>query len=78
MTTGQLDSSTAQAISNEASGGSDSPGDAKRETEIRKVLKRMRLQIWAGALSGFCLALIIGAAFIAVVSQSLFHTSTAG
>lgn len=38
----------------------------RKSTE--KLLKRMRLQIWAGTLAGFFLALCIGAAFIAVVS----------
>lgn len=70
MTTGQLESSTAPSSSDEAATETDSPSESKRETEIRKVLKRMRLQIWAGALGGFCLALVIGAAFIAVVSTS--------
>ncbi|WVO16802.1 hypothetical protein L204_104488 [Cryptococcus depauperatus] len=38
-------------------------GDRKRA----KLIKRMRLQIWAGTLVGFFIALCIGAAFIAVV-----------
>jgi high-affinity iron transporter len=39
----------------------------RKSTE--KLLRRMRIQIWAGTLAGFFLALCIGAAFIAVVSS---------
>lgn len=39
-----------------------------RQTQTQKLVRRMRLQIWAGTISGFIIALAIGAAFIAVVS----------
>nr|ODN96639.1 high-affinity iron permease CaFTR1 [Cryptococcus depauperatus CBS 7855] len=42
-------------------------GDRKRA----KLIKRMRLQIWAGTLVGFFIALCIGAAFIAVFYTKL-------
>jgi len=40
----------------------------EQTVKIRKLIRRMRLQIWAGTISGFIVALAIGAAFIAVVS----------
>ena len=36
--------------------------------DVKQIVRRMRIQIWAGTLAGFVLALAIGAAFIAVVS----------
>jgi high-affinity iron transporter len=41
--------------------------DEEERKRTAKLLRRMRLQIWAGTLTGFFLALCIGAAFIAVV-----------
>ncbi|GAA6014600.1 hypothetical protein JCM8202_001595 [Rhodotorula sphaerocarpa] len=41
------------------------------EAEKRKVVRRMRLQIWAGAIIGLFIALCIGAAFIAVFFTTL-------
>lgn len=35
---------------------------------VQRLIRRMRIQIWAGTISGFVIALSIGAAFIAVVS----------
>lgn len=61
MTSGQLEVDTG-----------DAAADNHRSTQVQKLLKRMRIQIWAGALTGFLVALAIGAAFIAVVS--LFPT----
>lgn len=37
---------------------------------LKKLVRRMRIQVWAGAGAGFLIALAIGAAFIAVVSTS--------
>jgi high-affinity iron transporter len=68
MTTGRLapnsdnDASTLPSLQNGVS------ADESDKKSTAKILKRMRLQIWAGTLAGFVLALIIGAAFIAVVS----------
>lgn len=38
----------------------------KSEADKKRLVRRMRLQIWAGAVTGFLIALCIGAAFIAV------------
>lgn len=46
-------------------------GDEARAAGVKKLLKRMRVQIWAGALAGFLVALAIGAAFIAVFYTKL-------
>lgn len=55
------DGSNPQAIQDEAA-------DLAR---TRKIVRRMRIQIWAGTLSGFFIALCIGAAFIAVFYTKL-------
>lgn len=69
MTTGSLDSTpSSQNHEGEQSQENEREYDDK-EMQIKKLLKRMRIQIWAGALGGFLLALAIGAAFIAVVRQ---------
>ncbi|GAA6062655.1 hypothetical protein JCM10212_003467 [Sporobolomyces blumeae] len=39
--------------------------------EKKRIIRRMRLQIWAGALTGLFIALCIGAAFIAVFFTTL-------
>jgi high-affinity iron transporter len=49
--------------------------DEKADVEVddaskKRLVRRMRLQIWAGALAGLFIALCIGAAFIAVVSSA--------
>ncbi|KAK4685498.1 high-affinity iron transporter, partial [Tremellales sp. Uapishka_1] len=44
-------------------------GETKRRTQ--RLIKRMRIQIWAGTLSGFIIALSLGAAFIAVFYTKL-------
>jgi high-affinity iron transporter len=41
--------------------------DEENRVRIAKLIKRMRIQIWAGTIGGFIIALAIGAAFIAVV-----------
>lgn len=68
MTTGTLETSSASSDGNGEANQRDESSPADKEIQVRKLLKRMRLQIWAGALAGFLLALAIGAAFIAVVS----------
>lgn len=40
-------------------------------TRRNRLVRRMKLQIWAGAGAGLFIALCIGAAFIAVVSFSI-------
>ncbi|WVQ98338.1 hypothetical protein IAU59_005461 [Kwoniella sp. CBS 9459] len=64
MLTGKLaseDNSTTSVDNPAAANGS--PEDLEKR---RKLIRRMRIQIWAGTISGFLLALAIGAAFIAV------------
>jgi high-affinity iron transporter len=46
----------------------EDPTNGEQRARTRKLLRRMRIQIWAGTLAGFIIALAIGAAFIAVVS----------
>ena len=74
MTTGRR----SQPIDSQESTQADLQHGATLDEEERKrtakLLKRMRLQIWAGTLAGFFLALCIGAAFIAVVSCFTFYT----
>ncbi|WVR04857.1 hypothetical protein IAU60_001869 [Kwoniella sp. DSM 27419] len=43
--------------------GTSNPANLDRR---RKLIRRMRIQIWAGTITGFLMALAIGAAFIAV------------
>ncbi|KAL0060704.1 high-affinity iron permease [Marasmius tenuissimus] len=61
---GRFDSSTSsqqtQAQEN------DSTEDSSKQAQQRRLVKRMRLQIFLGAATGFFIALAIGAAFIAV------------
>lgn len=61
-------------LSNEIASNNGSAGDAEAPTNSitdkerrAKLVKRMRIQIWAGTGVGFFIALCIGAAFIAVV-----------
>ncbi|BEI80659.1 hypothetical protein CcaverHIS002_0111880 [Cutaneotrichosporon cavernicola] len=42
------------------------PDDGPHNEKVKRILKRMRYQIWAGTFAGFFIALSIGAAFIAV------------
>ncbi|OCF33775.1 high-affinity iron permease CaFTR1 [Kwoniella heveanensis CBS 569] len=58
--TTSLDNPDAIASGNPAHG---TPEDLEKR---RKLIRRMRIQIWAGTIAGFVLALAIGAAFIAV------------
>ena len=81
MTTGRLDSSTASPHHAESSTLIDGPlaqstlqeKDEQAQLRIKALLKRMRIQIWAGTIAGFIVALSIGGAFIAVVRVSKFH-----
>ena len=51
-----------------ASSNGENVASEKDDLDTRKtIIRRMRIQIWAGTLSGFFIALCIGAAFIAVV-----------
>ncbi|GAA6051076.1 hypothetical protein NBRC10513_000944 [Rhodotorula toruloides] len=45
--------------------------DSLEASERRRLIRRMRVQIWAGALVGLFIALCIGAAFIAVFFTTL-------
>lgn len=47
------------------------PDDGAHNARVKKIIKRMRVQIWAGTLTGFFIALCIGAAFIAVFYTKL-------
>jgi hypothetical protein len=42
--------------------------DLDHQQNVAAVVRRMKFQIWAGALSGLAIATAIGAAFIAIVS----------
>lgn len=86
MTTGRLDSgntsrSTLEDTTNSAvnydqhAQGASADADAGKPSDKRdrvaRLIRRMRVQIWAGAIGGFIVALAIGAAFIAVVSGGI-------
>ncbi|BEJ17555.1 hypothetical protein CspHIS471_0609560 [Cutaneotrichosporon sp. HIS471] len=47
------------------------PDDGPHNEKVRRILKRMRFQIWAGTFAGFFISLCIGAAFIAVFYTKL-------
>ncbi|KAK4058262.1 high-affinity iron permease [Microbotryomycetes sp. JL221] len=51
--------------------GDDVTAVEKNPQDKKRLVRRMRLQIWAGALSGLFIALCIGAAFIAVFFTTL-------
>ncbi|KAJ9107945.1 hypothetical protein QFC19_002688 [Naganishia cerealis] len=52
-------STTISTLDSDETGGVD---------KLKRIIRRMRIQIWAGTLVGFLVSLCIGAAFIAVVS----------
>jgi len=73
MITGNI-TAPRRADSPSASSNGETPSDnvttEKDDLDTRKtIIKRMRIQIWAGTLLGFFIALCIGAAFIAVVCR---------
>lgn len=43
--------------------------DSEEKMRLAGVIRRMKLQIWAGTISGLIIATAIGAAFIAIVSS---------
>ena len=43
-------------------------GSEAERDEVRLLVRRMKMQIWAGTLAGLGLATAIGAAFIVIVS----------
>ncbi|KAL1413070.1 high-affinity iron permease [Vanrija albida] len=45
--------------------------DQEHNAQVKTLIKRMRWQIWAGTLTGLAIALVIGAAFIAVFYTKL-------
>lgn len=47
------------------------PDDGAHNARVKRIIKRMRIQIWAGTFVGFFIALCIGAAFIAVFYTKL-------
>ncbi|CAK9784296.1 iron permease FTR1 [Cutaneotrichosporon oleaginosum] len=47
------------------------PDDGPHNEKVKRIVKRMRYQIWAGTFVGFFIALCIGAAFIAVFYTKL-------
>jgi hypothetical protein len=69
----QQDSSRGLGLGREV----ESTNDDETSKRVRKLVRRMRIQIWAGTISGFIIALAIGAAFIAVVSamRGLVHVT---
>lgn len=70
MTTGRRSQPTDSQESTQVDLQHGATIDEEERKRTAKLLKRMRIQIWAGTLAGFFLALCIGAAFIAVVSPS--------
>jgi high-affinity iron transporter len=76
MTTGTLSPDSAIRATTE---NPDDNGETSITSEHEKddakarhnLIKRMRIQIWAGTLAGFIIALAIGGAFIAVVSRPM-------
>ena len=81
MSTGHLDASkrsnSPSASSNGENPSVDNTSEADDLAARRTLIKRMKVQIWAGTLIGFFIALSIGAAFIAVVSKyELFGTES--
>ncbi|WWC86615.1 uncharacterized protein L201_001492 [Kwoniella dendrophila CBS 6074] len=70
MLTGKLGESSNSSINvNHNDDSQISPADNSERR--RKLIRRMRIQIWAGTTAGFLLALAIGAAFIAVFYTKL-------
>ena len=69
MLTGHITESTRNTDSpNGSSQHEASPDQEQADLDNRKtIIKRMRIQIWAGTIAGFLVAVCIGAAFIAVV-----------
>jgi high-affinity iron transporter len=77
MSTGKLSSSSSSTDGLESSTlleGHDAAARSRDKADENKarttrLIRRMRIQIWAGTIIGFIIALAIGAAFIAVVSH---------
>ncbi|OXG43970.1 high-affinity iron permease CaFTR1 [Cryptococcus neoformans] len=66
------DLSNENASNNGSAGDAEAPTNSITDKERRaKLVKRMRIQIWAGTGVGFFIALCIGAAFIAVFYTTL-------
>lgn len=64
-----IENSSNNELRVDAEGGGSIETDKERRA---KLVRRMRIQIWAGTAAGFFIALCIGAAFIAVVCFSFF------
>ncbi len=76
MTSGRLNVASDTTTTTLVDGNLSTPihedaGSADDIARVKRIVRRMRMQIWAGAFSGFIVALSIGAAFIAVVSHLL-------
>lgn len=74
MTTGKAvgtDSTSSQLDSHHVLENDQSSGENSKVEQTRKLVRRMRWQIWAGTIAGFIIALAIGAAFIAVFYTKL-------
>lgn len=67
MTSGQL----AGKRSNDGEVNGELEEDAGETARLKRLIRRMRLQIWAGAGAGLLIALAIGGAFIAVFYTKL-------
>jgi high-affinity iron transporter len=73
MLTGHLSKSTRNTDSPNGSSQHEAASTDQDMADLdnrNTIIKRMRIQIWAGTIAGFLVALCIGAAFIAVVSGS--------
>ncbi|RSH80077.1 high-affinity iron permease [Saitozyma podzolica] len=66
---GSSSSSRQHAVGHE----NESADDEETSRRVQRLVRRMRIQIWAGAIIGFVIALAIGAAFIAVFYTKLVN-----
>lgn len=79
MTTGRFSAAAASdssrfdgEVSTQLDALNSTPGEREdAQKRLKQLIRRMRIQIWAGTIAGFIIALAIGAAFIAVVSRLL-------
>lgn len=67
-----IENSSNNELRVDAEGGGNIETDKERQA---KLVRRMRIQIWAGTGAGFFISLCIGAAFIAVVCFSFFFSN---
>ncbi|KIR38829.1 high-affinity iron permease CaFTR1 [Cryptococcus deuterogattii 99/473] len=70
-----IENSANNEVRVDAEGGANFETDKERRA---KLVRRMRIQIWAGTGAGFFISLCIGAAFIAVLWEGVFSVIAAG